>query len=149
MKYTLTLTLVILIAMSAVAQTDSGIFLTIKCGRKIPKETVTLSQAQICLANSPIIISSDFVSISDLKVDNQKVSFDLGLSPKAVDKLKRLATNLPSAEFALVVDKEAFMVFPATNLSVNRTFRFEGLQTDMGSFVRIQEKLKPLVNTPQ
>lgn len=113
----------------------------------MPTRTVVLSQAQICLATSPIILTSEFVSISDLRVDNQKVSFDLTLAPKAVDKLKRLAANLPSAEFALVVDKDPFMTFPASQLSVNRTFRFEGLQTDMGAFVRIQEKLKPLIST--
>jgi hypothetical protein len=141
----LTLTLVILIATSAVSQNDSGIFLTIKCGKKVPRETLTLSQAQVCLANSPIILPSEFVSISDIRVDNQKVSFDLGLSPKAVEKLKRLAANLPSAEFALVVEKEAFMVFPANKLSVNRTFRFEGQQADMGAFLRIQEKLKSAI----
>jgi hypothetical protein len=146
MKYTLIIALVVLFATPAVSQNDSGIFLTIECGKKMPKQTVSLTLKQVCLASSPIILASEFVSVTALRQENQRVSFDLSLSSKAVSKLRQLAANLPSSQFALVVEKEAFIVFAARDMSVNTTFRFEGLQKDLPTFVRIQEKLKALTN---
>lgn len=146
MKYTLVIALVVLIATPAVSQNESGIFLTIKCGKKMPKQTVSLTLKQVCLASSPIILTQDFQSVTAVRQENQKVWFDLVLSKNAVDKLRQLAANLPKAQFALVVEKETFIVFPASNMAVNSTFRFEGQMKDLPTFVRVQEKLRALTN---
>lgn len=144
MKYTLIIALVVVLATPALSQNDSGIFLTIECGKKVPRETVTLTLKQVCLATNPIINTSDFESVTEVHQENQKVSFDLGLSRKAADRLRGLVRHLPSAEFALVVEKEVFVVFPANNLNVKSAFRFEGGSKDLPTFLRIQEKLKSL-----
>ena len=146
MKYTLIFVLVALLAIPASSQTDSGIFLTIKCGKKIPKQTVVLTLKSVCLASSPIIVVSEFESVTEVKQSDEKIYFDLSLSQKAVQMLKQLKANLPDAKFALVVDKEVFSVFAASELAVNSTFRFEGVMKDQQTFFKIQEKLKTLIS---
>ncbi|HMJ68312.1 MAG TPA: hypothetical protein VK508_05435 [Cyclobacteriaceae bacterium] len=147
MKYILLVALVALLCTEASSQNDSGVFLTIKCSKKIPRHTEMVTFKQVCLASSPIIIASDFESITDLRQNNEKIHFDIGLSAKAFKTFQQLKANLPEATFALVVDKEVFSVFPASDLAVNRTFRFEGVSKDRPVFSKIQEKLKALINT--
>jgi hypothetical protein len=146
MKYILVFALVALISAGASAQSDSGIFLTIKCGKKIPKHTVMLTLKPVCLASSPIIAVSEIVSVTDVKRVDQRVHFDMALSSKAVMTLRQLKTNLPNSTFALVVDKDVFFVFSAGDLAVNSTFRFEGILKDQESFFKIQERLKALIS---
>jgi hypothetical protein len=146
MKYTLIFVLVALLTTPASSQNESGIFLTIKCGKKIPKETVVLTLKPVCLASSPIIVVSEFESVTEVKQVNEKIYFDLALSQKAVQMFKQLKANLPGASFALVVDKDVFSVFAASDLAVNSTFRFEGAIKDQQTFFKIQEKLKALIS---
>jgi hypothetical protein len=147
MKYILIVAMVALLAIPASSQNDSGIFLTIKCGKKMPKETVMLTLKAVCLASSPIIVATEFESVTEVKQNKERIHFDLALSAKAVQVLRQLKANLPEATFALVVDKEVFAVFAAGDLAVNSTFRFEGFMKDQQAFFKVQEKLKALVNS--
>lgn len=146
MKYTLIIAMVILFSTSAICQNDTGIFLTIKCGKKMPKQTVSLTLKSVCLASNPIIVSSELESVTEVKENSQRhmIYFDLGISKKAAQTLRQLAVNLPSSTFALVVDKEVFSVFPASDLTGNSMFRFEGQQKDLATFARVREKLRAL-----
>lgn len=145
MKNILVIVLLALIATPAISQSESGIFLTIKCGRKMPRQTVALTQKQFCLATSPIILTSDFQSVTEVKHEEQKVSFDVMLTANAVARLRRLAANLPETEFALVVEKEVFAVFPAKDISVYSTLRFQGFTKDLSTFNRVQDRLKSVI----
>lgn len=127
------------------AQNDSGIFLTIKCTRGIPRVTSKLNGKQVCLASNPIINPTEFESVSQVKQEGQTIYFDLRLSEKAVIRLNQLVINLPDATFALVVDKSVFSIFPADQLSVNRTFRFEGKLEHQNDFFNTQERLDELI----
>ncbi|HZY82666.1 MAG TPA: hypothetical protein VFE50_24240 [Cyclobacteriaceae bacterium] len=147
MKYTLVFALVALLSTPALSQQDSGIFLTVPCGKKSPKETVALTQKTVCLASNPMILTSEFQAVKEVRQLNEKIFFDLTLSRKAVETLNRLAANLPSASFALVVDKDVFFVFSASALAGNNsTLRFEGGMKDQQIFFSTQEKLKALIN---
>lgn len=145
MKYTLTIVLLFAATISAMSQNDSGIFLSVKCAKKSPKQTVMLTGKQVCLAPNPIILASEFTSITDVKQQGDKVSFDLTLSPKAVQMLMQLSSNLPNSTFGLVVDKDVFYVFPASDLTVNRTFRFQATGKDLQVFNTVQKNLKSLI----
>lgn len=147
MKYTLTVVLVCIAAFSAMSQNDSGIFLSTKCATKSQRQTVLITGKQICLASNPIILATEFTSISDVKQQGDKSSFDLTMSPKAVQVLMQISSSLPRSTFALVVDKEVFYVFPASDLTVNRTFRFQATGKDANVFNGIQKKLKALIDT--
>lgn len=133
-------------ATPAISQDDSGIFLTIECGKKMPRHTVALTQKQFCLANSPIILVAEFQAVTAVKQEEQRISFDLHLTAGAVEKLRRLAANLPNTQFALVVEKEAFAVFPAKDISVYSTLRFQGFLKDLATFNRVQGRLKALTD---
>lgn len=146
MKYTLIFALVALIATPAISQQDSGIFLTIPCGKKSPKETVMITQKTVCIASNPMIATTEFQSVKEVRQLEEKIFFDLTLSRKAVETLDRISKNLPSATFALVVDKTVFFVFAANALSGNSTLRFEGQMKDQQAFFTTQEKLKALIN---
>ncbi|MEJ0033972.1 MAG: hypothetical protein WDO15_28210 [Bacteroidota bacterium] len=76
-----------------------------------------------------------------------KIWFDLIFSQKAVKTISQLSTNLPSANFALVVQKDVFTTFPAGEITANRTFRFQGTSKDHSTFDEIQKRLKALIGT--
>ncbi len=143
----MTLAVVALLCNQASAQSESGVFLTIRCGKKMPRQIEITTLKSVCLASSPIILASQFESITEVRQINDKVSFDIGLSQKALQMFKQLKANLPDAKFALVVDKEVFSVFPASDLSVSKTFRFEGMSKDHPIFLKIQEKLKAIIDS--
>jgi hypothetical protein len=144
MKYTLTLLIAVacLISATAFGQNDTGIFLTIRCAKKSPRQTVLMTNKQVCLAPNPIILSSEFTAITDLKTEGAIVWFDMTLTLKAVQTLTKISSNLPKSTFALVVDNDIFHVFSAGELTVNRTFRFQGTTKDLMTFTDIQKKLK-------
>ena len=132
-------------------QNESGIFLAVKCGRGSNKQTALINHKTVCLASNPIILPAEFVSITELQSRGDRIWFDLIFSQKAVKTMSQLAANLPSANFALVVQKDVFTTFPAQELTANRTFRFQGSDKDHPSFSEVQKRLKALINssTPQ
>ena len=167
MKYILTTSVAMLMALTAFSprsaemrylpagrhgakamQNESGIFLLVKCARGSVKQTSLINHKQVCLAPSPIILPSEFVSVTDVQTLSDKVWFDLVFSPKAVKLISQLAANLPSANFALVVDKDVFTTFPANQLTANRTFRFQGNAKEQSTFFDIQKKLKSMIAVP-
>jgi hypothetical protein len=146
MKYILAFVLTCIVATAAMCQNDSGIFLSIKCAKRSPKQTVKISNKQICLAPSPIIFTSEFTSITDVRTVGDKVSFDLTLSAKSVQTLMKLSANLPKSTFALVIDKEIYYEFPASDLTINRTFRFMGNDKESNILIMLQKKLKLIID---
>jgi hypothetical protein len=151
MRYILTIAVAMFITSSALSQNDSGIYLAVKCARGSTKQTALINHKAVCLAPSPIILPTQFVSITELQVQGDRISFDLIFSQKAVKTMSQIATNLPSANFALVVQKDVFTTFPANELAANRTFRFQGNAKDYPTFSEIQKRLKALISssTPQ
>jgi hypothetical protein len=145
MKYTLIVVLAAFLATPAFSQKDSGIFLTIPCGKKSPKHTVMLTMKTVCLASNPMILSSEFQSVGEVRQQGERIFFDLTLSRKAVVTMDQLAKNLPNANFAIVVDKDVFFTFAAQELSGNSTLRFEGPIKDQIAFFAVQEKIKSLI----
>jgi hypothetical protein len=146
MKHTLTLVLGLLMSTTAFCQNDTGMFLTVKCAKRAPRQTVMLTSKQVCLAPNPIILASEFTAITDLKTEGMKIWFDMTLSTKAVKMLMKISSNLPDATFALVVDRDVFNVFPAKEITVNRTFRFQSTTKDQIAFADIQKRLKTVIN---
>jgi len=146
MKYILAFVLVCIVATAAMCQNDSGIFLSIKCAKGSPKQVVKISNKQICLAPNPIIPTQEFTSITDIRAAGDKVSFDLTLSAKAVQTLMQLSANLPKSTFALVIDKETYYDFPASDLTVNRTFRFMANNKESEILRLLQKKLKLIID---
>jgi hypothetical protein len=151
MRYILTIVVAILIVSPAFSQNESGIFLGVKCAKGSTKQTSLINHKTICLAEHPIILPAEFVSITDLQSQGDRIWFDLIFSQKAVKTMSQLAANLPSANFALVVQKDVFSVFPASELTANRTFRFQGNGKDYPVFNDIQKRLKAIItsSTPQ
>jgi hypothetical protein len=151
MRYILTIVVAMLIVSPALSQNDSGIFLAVKCGKGSNKQTALINHKTVCLAPNPIILPTEFVSITDVQSQGDRIWFDLILSQKAVKTMSQLAANLPSANFALVVHKEVFSTFPASELTANRTFRFQGGSKDYPTFSDVQKRLKSLISsaTPQ
>jgi hypothetical protein len=121
---------------------STGIYLTIKCSRKIPRQPVVLTGRPVCLAPNPLISAADFESIGEVVGNDVTVYFEVTFRPKARERLAMLTANLPTANLALVVDKEAFCVFKAEELKVLRTFRFQGYAKDTEAFHRIYAKLR-------
>jgi|ERR1041385_4561704 hypothetical protein len=150
MRYILTIVAAMLIASPALSQ-ESGIFLAVKCAKGSAKQTLLINHKQVCLASNPIILPSEFVSITELQSAGDRIWFDLIFSQKAVKTMSQLAANLPSANFALVVQKDVFTTFPASEITANRTFRFQGYAKDHPTFVDVQKRLKSLISssTPQ
>jgi hypothetical protein len=101
-----------------------------------------LTNKQVCLAANPIILAAEFTSISDVQSQGDTMWFDLTLSPKAIQTMLQLSANLPDAKFALVVEKEVFYVFPASDLRIGRTLRFQVTSKDKLTFTEMQKKLK-------
>lgn len=147
MRYILTTVVAMLMALSSFGQNESGIFLAVKCSRGSSKQTALVNHKQVCLAAHPIILPAEFVSITDVQALGDKIWFDLVLSQKAVRTISQLSANLPSANFALVVRNEVFSVFPAGEITANRTFRFQGTSKDHSTFDEIQKQLKSLIGT--
>jgi len=145
MKYILTIVLATMIALPVFCQSDSGIFLSVQCAKKSPRQTVLITNKQVCLAANPIILATEFTAVTDVRLQADKISFDLTLSQKAAQTLMQISANLPNSTFALVVEKDIFYVFPASDLTVNRTFRFQGTGKDQQVFNNIQKKLKTIV----
>jgi hypothetical protein len=146
MKLTLIVLVSCLLSTSAYSQTDSGIFLTIKCGKKMQRESVLLTGKHVCLAAQPIILPEEFETVAQVKQENELIYMDLTISDKAVIKMRQLAQNLPESTFALVVNKEVFQVFATADISINRTFRFEGGINHQADFFQVQEHLKILIS---
>lgn len=136
------------VSYAQVVQNDSGIFLAMKCGKGSSRHTALINHKQVCLASNPIILPAEFVSITEVQSAGDKIWFDLIFSQKAVRTISQLSTNLPSANFALVVQKDVFTTFPAGQLTANRTFRFQGTSKDHSTFEEIQKRLKSLIVTP-
>jgi hypothetical protein len=147
MRYILTTVIAMLMASSAFSQNDSGIFLSVKCAKGSSKHTALINHRQVCLASNPIILPAEFVSITALQQIGDKIWFDIIFSQKAVKTIAQISTNLPSANFALVVQKDVFTIFPAGEITANRTFRFQGTLKDHATFDEIQKRLKALIGT--
>lgn len=148
MKYFLTIIFATFVAVSAFSQTESGLYLTVKCAKRSTKHTTAINTKQVCLAAHPIIFISDFEAISDLQASPDKVWFDLVLSDKAVQKLVTISNNLPESTFAFFVENEVFSTFEAKDLLVGRTFRFQGTEKNRAVFASTQKKLKLLIEAP-
>jgi hypothetical protein len=142
MKYSLAIIFVVAIFISADGQNSTGMFLTIQCAKKSPRQTVMITNKQICLASNPIILITDFTSLTDVQQLGEKIWFDLTLSTSAIQKLMQISSNLPNSTFALVVEDSVFYVFPASDIQVGRTFRFQGTGKDRSVFAEMQRKLK-------
>lgn len=145
MKYLLTIVLAVAVGWSAYSQNDSGIFLSIQCAKKSEKHMVALTGKQVCITPSPMILSSEFTSISDLEEHGDKIWFDLTISQKALQTLLRISSSLPNSTFAFVVDKDVFSTFAANDLLVGRTFRFQSTSKHKLIFAETQKKIKSLV----
>ena len=145
MRYILTTVVALLIALPAFAQNDTGIFLSVKCAKGSAKQTALINHKQVCLASNPIILPGEFLSITEVQSLGDKIWFDLVFSQKAVKTISQLSENLPSANFALVVQNDVFSTFPAGDVTVNRTFRFQGSTKDVSIFENIQKRLKSLI----
>lgn len=147
MKYILTFIFACAIVLCSYGQADPGIYLTIQCAKKSPRQTVMLTNKQICLATNPIIMVTEFTAITGIIDVGDKMSFDLTLSVKAIQKLMQLSASLPNSTFALVVDRSVFYVFPASDLQVGRTFRFQANGKDKSVFYDMHRKLRDIVNS--
>lgn len=146
MKYIPTIIFACAIAISGYSQTESGIYLTIQCAKRSPRQTVMLTNKQVCTATNPIIMVTEFTAITGIIDVGDKMSFDLTLSVKAVQKLMQLSASLPNSIFALMVDKSVFYVFPASDIQVGRTFRFQANGKDKSTFYDMHRKLRDVVN---
>ena len=147
MKFLLTIVLFVAMNAPAFCQRDSGIFLTTQCAKRSEKQTVMLSNKQVCLAANPIILPADFNSLTDVQVIGDKIWFDLTLSANAIQKLMQLSSSLPNSTFALVVDQDVFYTFPASDIQVGRTFRFQATGKDKSTFADMQRRLKALIDS--
>jgi len=151
MKYILVILFFTLASSQVFSQGDSGIYLSIKCGKGSLKHTTMMTNKQICLAPSPMILPAEFNAITDVMTRGNHVWFDMTISLKAVQVLSQISSNLPSSTFALVVEKQVFYTFPANDLRPGRIFRFQGEIKDQGTFHTMQKRLKTLIesNVPQ
>lgn len=147
MKYILTIVFATAIIVSAVGQGVSGIYLTVQCAKKSERFTVAISSKQVCIAQNPIIPINEFTSVSDVMEVGDKLYFDLTLSNKAIQTMAQLQKNLPEAIFAFKIQDDVFSTFPATDLAVNRTFRFQGNTKHRSMFADAQKKLKTLIES--
>jgi hypothetical protein len=121
---------------------DTGIYLTIKCSKSIPRQNIVLTGRSVCLAPSPIIVPADFESVGDVVNNNNVVYFELTFRRKAKERLAMLTANLPGSKLALVVDSEVFFVFGADELKVMTTFRFQGDSEHLAAFNRVHDSLR-------
>jgi hypothetical protein len=152
MKCTIVLALVVLLSTQAMSQNDTGIFVTIKCSKNMPKQTAYIQSSLVCLAPSPLIEMTDFESVTEILLEGQKVLyFDLGLSRSASERIHQLSTKLPSSTFALKIKESLFSTFPATDVTKSATFRangtirFKGKVDDLPMFLQVQEDLEKLI----
>lgn len=107
MKLVALFALMILPATTAYPQDElDGIFVTAS-NKNCGQELVTFQKEKICIASKPIIPITDFAYITDLKTDlNQTLYFNLVFTPPGYDKIKKLSSGLPNAQFVLVVKKQ-------------------------------------------
>jgi hypothetical protein len=106
-----------------------------------------LSNKHVCLAANPIILPTEFNSLTDVQVIGDRIWFDLTLSANAIQKLMQLSSSLPTSTFALVVDQDVFYIFPASDIQIGRTFRFQATGTDKSTFTDMQRRLKNLIDS--
>jgi hypothetical protein len=134
-----------LIALPAFCQNDSGIFLSVRCGKGSHRHISVINHIQVCLANSPFILTSEFVSVTEIESKGDAIWFDLTISSKGVKQISQIVESLPTTNFAFVIDKDVFSVLPASDLKANRTFRFKGEEINYYAFSDTQKKLKALI----
>lgn len=153
MKLALPIFFALIVSISAFGQNEQGIYLTVQCAKKSPKQKVLISDKFVCLAAHPMILLSDFEVVSEVQQAGDKLWFDVTISDKAIQTLVRISQNLPNSTFAFVADKDnVFSTFEAKDLVVGKTFRFEGTGKHKSMFEDTQKKLKDAmqrVSTPQ
>lgn len=81
-----------------------------------------------CLPDGPIIVNTEFESVSDIKIDKQKQVryFNLKLSPEGFTILKTLSDRLPQSRLALVIDGLVAGIFESNGKLVNRILPING-----------------------
>jgi hypothetical protein len=116
-----------------VAQENSaGIYLTIKANKKYsncPNKFYTRdNETIVCATTKPIITSSEFSHLTEIKNDPaiNFSYFNLVLSQQAFDKVRNITASLPGSEFVLVVDEKVVGFIKDKNQVVNRAIQLNG-----------------------
>jgi hypothetical protein len=145
MQYPVTLSaiaLFLLVGFPAASQDKTGFYVVIEEQTNCLNLVQSLSEVtQYCLPKEPVITSAEFESVSDIKFDKDRKTkyVTLKLTSDSFKTLKTLASRLPDARLALVVDDKVVGIFDKKGKTLNRSMPITG---DSPSIDWIYERLK-------
>jgi hypothetical protein len=141
------------------AQSNSGIYLTLKCDKNTKKHKVMfavqdsdITKKPVCVTSQPIIAVEDFEKVSELQefdIANQRFTyFDLTLSQKGFKTLDKVKRSLTTATISLMVEDNILFILNVSEIEFLKTFRFQtyGTKSQLES---IHRKLKEMIGASQ
>jgi hypothetical protein len=110
-------------------ESDVGIFLTTEQRKNCQNVRFTRNKKiKVCTPSNPIIISEDFVSVTDIINDEARsISyFNLKFSQRGYDKIKGVISQFAGIELVLIVDNTVVGFIKNTDQIVNKSLQIDG-----------------------
>ncbi|WP_333821233.1 hypothetical protein [Ohtaekwangia sp.] len=128
------------------AQSPTGVYFTVECTKYTSKpRVVTLSEKKVhvCVTDQPVVTIDGFEYVSGLtEIQEQNFSFfDVTLTDKAFQTLKKLSATLSLKNLAFIIDNEIVFLFEMDSSNPTRIFRITGTYHSR-DVNRIYERLK-------
>jgi hypothetical protein len=130
------------------AQEVTGFYFTVECSKYTSKPkpvTLGLSKMQVCTTSQPVVSINEFEAISELfEIPEQNFAFfDVTLSEKAHQALKKVGATFTFNDLAFVMDDEVVFLFAVETNNPTRIFRITD-SSHSRDLKRIHAKLKAL-----
>lgn len=130
------------------AQQATGFYFTVECSKYTGKPkpvTLGLGKIQVCTTPQPVVSIDEFEAISELlEIPEQNFAFfDVTLSEKAHQALKKVGATFTFNDLAFVMDDEVVFLFAVETTNPTRIFRITD-SSHSRDLKRIHTKLKAL-----
>jgi hypothetical protein len=132
----------------AYSQQATGFYFTVECSKYTQKpKPVTLAEKKmtVCVTAQPVVTIDEFEAISDLfEIKEQNFSFfDVTLSSKAHETLKKIGATFAFNHLVFLIDDEVVFLFEVEIANPTRVFRITDSYHSR-DIQRIYSKLKTL-----
>jgi hypothetical protein len=133
---------------NAYAQEVTGFYFTVECSKYTGKPkpvTLGLGKIQVCTTPQPVVSIDEFEAISELfEIPEQNFAFfDVTLSEKAHQALRKVGATFTFNDLAFVMDDEVVFLFAVETNNPTRVFRITD-SSHSRDLKRIHAKLKSL-----
>ncbi|HEY9047771.1 MAG TPA: hypothetical protein VIN08_17815 [Ohtaekwangia sp.] len=136
----------LLLAVAGYGQQPTGFYFTVECTKYTSKpRIVTLSdkKMQVCITDQPVVTIDGFEVVSELMEIQEKnfAFFDVTLTDKAFQTLKKLSATFSLKNLVFIIDNEVVFLFEMEASNPTRVFRITGTYHSR-DVQRIYEKLR-------